>query len=175
MKKTKVEMNKPVYLGMVILDISKTLMYEFWYDYIIPKYSDRVQLCYMDTNNFVIYIIPEDFYKGIANNVERWFHTSNYDENDEIPLPRGMNKNVIGLFKDELGGKFMKVFVGVRQKIWADLMDDNSEKKNAKGTKKCVIKRALMAENYIDCLFNNKIILKSQQVFRSDKCIHCRN
>ena len=175
MKKTEIEMNKPVYLGMVILDISKTFMYEFWYDYIIPKYSDRVQLCYMDTNSFVIYIITEDFYKGIANNVERWFHTSNYDENDEIPLPRGMNKNVIGLFKDELGGKFMKVFVGVRQKIWADLMDDNSKKKNAKWTKTCVIKRALMAENYIDCLFNNKIILKSQQVFRSDKCIHCRN
>ena len=114
MKKTEIEMNKPVDLGMVILDISKTFMYEFWYDYIIPKYSDRVQLCYMDTNSFVIYIITEDFYKGIANNVERWFHTSNYDENDEIPLPRGMNKNVIGLFKDELGGKFMKVFVGVR-------------------------------------------------------------
>ena len=114
MKKTKVEMNKPVYLGMVILDISKTLMYEFWYDYIIPKYGDRVQLCYMDTNSFVIHIITEDFYKDIANNIERWFDTSNYDENDERPLPRGMNKKVIRLFKDELGGKFMKVFVGVR-------------------------------------------------------------
>ena len=114
MKKTKVEMNKPVYLGMAILDISKTLMYEFWYDYIIPKYGDRVQLCYMDTNSFVIHIITEDFYKDIANTVERWFDTSNYDENDERPLPRGMNKKVIGLFKDELGGKFMKVFVGVR-------------------------------------------------------------
>ena len=114
MKKTKVEMNKPVYLGMAILDISKTLMYEFWYDYIIPKYGDRVQLCYMDTNSFVIHIITEDFYKDIANNIERWFDTSNYDENDERPLPRGMNKKVIRLFKDELGGKFMKVFVGVR-------------------------------------------------------------
>ena len=91
MKKTKVEMNKPVYLGMAILDISKTLMYEFWYDYIIPKYGDRVQLCYMDTNSFVIHIITEDFYKDIANNVEIWFDTSNYDENDERPLPRGMN------------------------------------------------------------------------------------
>ena len=114
MKKTKVEMNKPVYLGMAILDISKTLMYEFWYDYIIPKYGDRVQLCYMDTNSFVIHIITEDFYKDIANNIERWFDTSNYDENDERPLPRGMNKKVIRLFKDELGEKFMKVFVGVR-------------------------------------------------------------
>ena len=107
-------MNKPVYLGMAILDISKTLMYEFWYDYIIPKYGDRVKLCYMDTNSFVIHIITEDFYKDIANNVERWFDTSNYDENDERPLPRGMNKKVIRLFKNELGGKFMKVFVGVR-------------------------------------------------------------
>ena len=114
MKKTKVEMNKPVYLGMAILDISKTLMYEFWYDYIILKYGDRVQLCYMDTNSFVIHIITEDFYKDIANNIERWFDTSNYDENDERPLPRGMNKKVIRLFKDELGEKFMKVFVRVR-------------------------------------------------------------
>ena len=91
MKKTKLEMNKPVHLGMAILDISKTLMYKFCYDYIIPKYGDRVQLCYMDTNSFVIHIITEDFYKDIANNVEIWFDTSNYDENDERPLPRGMN------------------------------------------------------------------------------------
>ena len=82
MKKTKVKMNKPVYLGMSILDISKTLMYEFWYDYIKRKYGDRAKLCYMDTDSFVIHIITEDFYEDIANDVERWFDTPNYDEND---------------------------------------------------------------------------------------------
>ena len=102
MKKTEVKMNKPIYLGMSILDISKTLMYEFWYDYVKPKYGDRAKLWYMDTDSFIIYIETEDFYKDIANDVERWFDTSNYDENDERPLPIRENKNVIGLFKDEL-------------------------------------------------------------------------
>ena len=79
MKKTKVKMNKPVYLGMSILDISKTLMYEHWYDYIKTKYGDRGKLCYMDTSSFIIHIIAEDFYQEIANDVEKWFDTSNYD------------------------------------------------------------------------------------------------
>ena len=99
-------MNKAVYLGMSILDISKTLMYKFWYDYIKPKYEDRAKLCYTDTDSFIIHIITEDFFVHISDDVERWFHTSNYDdENDKKPLPIGKNKKVIGLFKDELGGK----------------------------------------------------------------------
>ena len=168
MKKTKVKMNKPVYLGMSILDISKTLMYEFWYDYIKPKYQDRAKLCYMDTDSFVIHIITEDFYKDIANDVEKkkWFDTSNYDNNR--PLPTGKSKKVIGLFKDELGGKIMIEFVGLRAKTYAYLMDEDTEHKKAKGTKKCLIKRELMFKNYKDGLFNNKIILKSQQRFKSD-------
>ena len=80
-------MNKPLYLGMSILDISKTLMQEFWYDYIKPKYQDKAKLCYIDTDSFIIYVKTEDFYKDIANDVEKWFDTSNYDENDKIPLP----------------------------------------------------------------------------------------
>ena len=78
MKKTEVKMNKPIYLGQAILDISKILMYEFWYDYIKPKYGDKARLCYMDTDSLIIYIETEDFYKGIANNVEERFDTSNY-------------------------------------------------------------------------------------------------
>ena len=107
-KKTKVRMNKPVYLGMSILDISKTLMYEFWCDYIKPKYGDRAKLCYTDTESFVIHIVTEYFYEDIADNVDSWFDTSNYDENDKRPLPIGKNKRVIGLFKDQLGRKIMK-------------------------------------------------------------------
>ena len=160
MKKTKVKMNKPIYLGMSILDISKTLMYEFWYDYIKPKYQDKAKLCYMDTDSFAIYIKTEDFYEDIAGDVERWFDTSNYDENDKRPLPIGKNKKVCGFFKDELGGKIMKEFVALRAKTYAYLMDDDSEHKKAKGTKKCVIKRRLMFENYTDCLFNDKTRLK---------------
>ena len=93
MRKVEVKVNKPIYLGQAILDITKTLMYEFWYDYIKPKYGDKARLCYMDRDSFVIHIKTEDFYKDIAGNVERWFDTSNYDEKDErIPLPTGKNK-----------------------------------------------------------------------------------
>ena len=108
MKKTWVKMIKPLYLGMSILDISKMLMYEFWYDYIKPKYKDKAKLCYMDTDSFVINIFTEDIFEDINNDVERWFDTFNYDENDERPLSMGMNKKVIGVFKDELGEKIMK-------------------------------------------------------------------
>ena len=77
MKKIKVKMNKPINLGMSILDLSKTLMYEFWYDYIKPKYQDRAKICYMDTDSFSIHIKTEDFYKDIANDAEKWFFTFN--------------------------------------------------------------------------------------------------
>ena len=79
MNKTRVKMNKPLYLGMSLLDISKTLLYEFWYEYTNSKYEDRVKLCYTDTDSFIIYIKIEDFFEDISNDVEGWFDTSNYD------------------------------------------------------------------------------------------------
>ena len=109
MIKTKVKMNKPIYLGLSILEISKILMYEFWYDYMKPKYDNNVKLCYMDTDSFIVDIKTNDFYKDIANDVENRFDTSNYEVNR--PLPMGKNKNVIGLMKDELGGKIITEFV----------------------------------------------------------------
>ena len=90
MKKTKVKMNKPVYLGLSILELSQTLMYRFWYDYMKPKYGDHVKLCYMDTDSFIMYIKTEDFYKDIAYDVEKRFDTSNYEINR--PLPIGKKK-----------------------------------------------------------------------------------
>ena len=132
MKKTKVKMNKPVYLGMSILDISKTLMYKFWYDYIKPKYGDRAKLCYTDTDSFVIHILTEDFFEDISNDVERWFDTSKYDENDKRLLPMGKNKKVPSLFKDELGGKVIGEAVALRAKTYAYLIDgyDDDYEKN---------------------------------------------
>ena len=168
MKKVKVKMNKPIYLGQAILDISKTLMYEFWYDYIKPKYEDKARLCYMDTDSFIMHIKTEDFYKDIANDVERLFDTSNYDKKDNRPLPIGKNKKVIGLFKDELGGKIMIEFCALRAKAYAYRLDDDTEKKKAKGTKKCIVKREITFKNYMDSLFNDEVIIRSQQRFRSD-------
>ena len=169
MKKARVKMTKSLYLGMSILDVSKILLYEFWYDYIKQKYGDKANLCYTDTDSFIIYIMTEDFFEDVSNDVEKWYDTSNYDENDKRPLPIGKNKKVIGLFKDELGGRIMKEFCALRAKTYSYLMDDNSEVKKSKGTKKCIIKRELMFENCKGCLFNDKIILKSQQRFKSDR------
>ena len=154
-------MNKPLYLGMSILDISKTLMYKFWYDYFKPKYGDRAKLCYTDTDSFIIYIKTEDFFEDISNDVEKWFDTSNYDKNDKRPLPIGKNKKIPGLFKDELGGKIIIEAVAIRPKTYAYLTDDCIEHKKAKGTKKCIIKRESMFENYTDCLLNNKNVYRS--------------
>ena len=130
----------------------------------------------MDTDSFIIHIITKDFYKDIDNDVGRWFDTSNYDENDKRLLPAGMNKNAIVLFKDELGGKIMKEFCAIRAKTYAYLIngynnDDYDKEKikneKAKELKKSLIKRKTKFENYTDCLFNDKIILKSQQRFKS--------
>ena len=109
MKKMKVKLNNPVYLGLSISEISETLIYEFWYDYMKPKYGDNLKLCYMDTNSFIMHIKTEDFYKDIANDVEKRFDTSNYE--CDRPLPTGKNEKVIWLMKDELGGKIMTEFV----------------------------------------------------------------
>ena len=136
MKKTKVKMNKLIYLGMSTLDINKTLVYEFWYDYIKPKYQDRAKLCYMDIDSFVIHIITENFYKDIASDVEKWFDTSNFNKDDKRPRPIGKNMKIIVFFKDELREKIMKEFIGLRAKTYAYLMVDDSEHKKAKGTKK---------------------------------------
>ena len=120
----------------------------------------------MDSDSFIIQIKTEDFYGDIADDVEKWFDTSNYDENDQKPLPIGKNKKIIGLFKDEFGGKIMIEFIGLRAKAYAYLIDADNEHKKAKGTKNCIIKLSLMFKNYKDCLLNDKIILQSQQRFK---------
>ena len=97
-------MNKPVYFGMSMLDISKTLMYKFCYDYIKPNYQDNARLCYMDTDSFIVYFKTKNVYEDFANDVEKWYDTSNYSENYKRPPPGGINKEVLGLMKDELGG-----------------------------------------------------------------------
>ena len=167
MNKTRVKMNKPIYLGLLILDISKILIYEFWYDYMKPKYGNDMKLCYMDTDSFVMNIKTNDFYKDISNDVECKFDTSSYEVNR--PLPMGKNKKVIGLMKDEFGGKIIKEFVTLRPKNYSYLTDDGKEDKKAKGTTKCVIKRMIKFNDYKNCLFKDEVTSKSQQRFISKK------
>ena len=167
MKNTKVKMSKPIYLGLSILEISKILMYEFWYDYMKPKYGNKVKLCYMDTDSFIMNIKTNAFYEDFINDVENRFDTSNYEVNR--PLPTGKNKKVIGLMKDEQGGKTITEFVTLRPKTYSFLTDDGKENKKAKGTKKCAIKKMIKFNDYKKCLLNDEVILKLQQRFISKK------
>ena len=157
MGKREITMNKPVYLGQAILALSKTLMYEFHYHYMRPKYDSKAKLCHMDTGSFVYEIETEDFYRNIAKDVKKRFDTSGYSKDDNRPLPIGENKKVIGLMKDELGGKIMTEFVALRAKTYAyRKIGKEVEGKRCKGTKKCVVSEGLTFDDYKTCLFDGK-------------------
>ena len=152
MGKIKVVMNKPIYLGQAILDLSKIVMYEFHCDYMVPKYGENLKLCYMDTDSLIYHIETEDFYADIADDISARFNTSSYGDNR--PLPVGLNKKVIGLMKDELGGAIMAEFVALRPKLYSYRKLDGAKDKKCKGIKKCLVKRTLSFGNYENCLFN---------------------
>ena len=141
-------------------------MYEFWYNYVKKKYGDMIKLCYMDTDSLIMNIKTKDFHKDIAQDVEERFDTSNYDV--DRPLPKGKNKKVICLMKDELGGGIITEFVALRPKTYSYMTDEFIEMKKAKGSKKCVIKKMLKFEDYKKCLFDNEPMLKSPQRFKSE-------
>ena len=157
MRKIKIIMKKPVYFGQAILDLSKIVMYEFHYDYMKPKFKDP-QLCYMDTDSLIYEIKTEDFYEDIMHDVEEMFDTSGYHKKDARPLPIGKNKKVIGLMKDELGGKIMTEFVALRPKLYSYRELDGAEDNKCKGIKKYVVKKTLTFEDYKNCLLNLKDI-----------------
>ena len=166
MKKVKVKMNKPIYLWLSILDISKITMYEFWYEIIKSKYGSSAKLCYTDTDSFIINLKTEDFYKDISENVIERFDTSNYIH--DRPLPIGVNKKVLGLIKDKLGGGIITEFVALRPKAHSYKTEDNVVLKKAKGTKKCIINKMLSFNDYKNCLFDNGKVLRSQQRFKRE-------
>ena len=139
MGKIKVVMNKPVYLGQAILDLSKIVMYEFHYDYMITKYGHRLKLCYMDMDSLVYHIKTEGFYTDIADDVPAKFDTSGYCPNR--PLPLGLNKKVIGLMKDELRGAIMTEFMALRPKLYSYKKIDGLEDKNAKESRNALSRK----------------------------------
>ena len=170
MGKIKVVINKPVYLSQAILDLSKIVMYEFHYDYMVPKYGlEKLKLCYMDTDSLVYDIKTEDFYEDMANDVEARFDTSGYSKTDFRLLLIGLNKKFIGLMKDELGAKIMTEFVALRPKLYSYEKLDGSEDKKCKGIKKCIVKKTLTFEDYKACLFNDSTEYRSQLMFISAK------
>ena len=167
MKKTSLTMNKPVYLGMCILELSKTVMFDFHYKYIKPKYGNKAKLLFTDTDSFLYEIETEDFYKDISGDVKDKFDTSEYPENHPSGIPTGINKKVLGMFKDEAAGKIIKEFVGLRAKLYSYKMDEGKENKKCKGVKKQVVEENITHEDYKTCLLSGKEILRKQNILRS--------
>ena len=167
MKKTSLTMNKPVYLGMCILDLSKTIMYDFHYNYIKPKYGEKAKLLFTDTDSFMYEIETEDFYKDISGDVKDRFDTSDYPENHPSGIPTGINNKVLGMFKDEAAGKRIKEFVGLRAKLYSFIMEDGKENKRCKGVKKQVVENSITHEDYKTCLRTGKEQLRKQNILRS--------
>ena len=167
MKKMSLTMNKPVYLGMCILDLSKTIMYDFHYQYIKPKYGAKAKLLFTDTDSLMYEIETEDFYKDISKDVKDRFDTSDYPENHPSGIPTGINKKVLGMFKDEAAGKRIKEFVGLRAKLYSFIMEDGKENKRCKGVKKQVVENSITHEDYKTCLRTGKEQLRKQNIIRS--------
>ena len=169
MKRTKLTFNKPVYCGMAILDISKSLMYDFHYGYILPKYGKNQKLLFTDTDSLCYEIQTEDFFKDISGDVEKGFDTSNFPKDHPSEIPVGKNKKVPGMMKDEAGGRIIEEFVGLRAKLYSYRMFEGKEEKKCKGIKKSVVRKDTSHEDYKECLFSKKPQMRKMNVIRSYK------
>ena len=168
MKKTEVYFNKPVYVGQAILDLSKTLMFDFHYNYIKDKYASKAQLLFTDTDSLMYQIETKDFYKDIEEDVETKFDTSDYPANHPSGIPTGLNKKVIGMFKDEVAGKQITHFIGLRPKLYSFKIEEGKNVKKCKGIKKSVVSKGITFEHYFDCLFTGEKQMRSMKIIRSN-------
>ena len=167
MKNTRLVFNKPVYLGMCIVDLSKTLMYDFHYNYIKQKYGDKAKLIFTDTDSLMYEIQTKDFYKGINADVKHRFDTSDYPSNHPSGMPSGFNKKVLGMFKDEVGGKVIDDFVELRANFYSYKMFEGEGSKKCKGIKKkSVVKKSITHEDYEKCLFTGKDVIGMRSTLR---------
>ena len=167
MKKTEVYFYKPIYVGQAILDLSKTLMFDFHYNFIRKKYGNKAELLFTDTDSLMYLIQKDDFYSDIKHNIRKKFDTSDYPENHPSGIKTGVNKKVIGKFKDEVGGKQITHFVGLRPKLYTFKVEEKGETRKAKGVKKNVIKKSLSFEDYKKCLFTKDELMKEMNIIRS--------
>jgi hypothetical protein len=166
MGRTKLKYDKPIYLGMSILDVSKNLMYDFHYDYIKEKYGVDAKLLFTDTDSLMYEIETEDFYEDIKDDIHTMFDTSNFPK--EHPLFSIENMKVIGKFKDEAGGGIIVEFAGLRAKLYSFRCEEKEgDRKRCKGVKKSVVEKDIEHENYVRCLFSGEKVSKKMTVFRS--------
>lgn len=163
-KKTVVYYNKPVYVGFSILEIAKTVMYNFFYNFLKKKYNDNVKLLYTDTDSLILEIYTENFYQDIKNNLE-FFDTSNYSPQNIHNMPR--NESVVGKFKDEYKGILIRSFLGIAAKTYCVISDNDTVVKKCKGVQKNVVKNNLNENDYISVIDNNSVVRCKMFVFRS--------
>ena len=168
MKKTEVYFNKPVYVGQAILDLSKTLMFNFHYNYIQKKYKDRAELLFTDTDSLMYQIYTDDFYKDTSHDIETKFDTSDYPPVHPSGIKTGVNKKVIGMFKDEVAGKQITYFVGLRPKLYSFKIEESKEVLKCKGINKNVVKKGIEFEDYVQCLFSGEKQMRSMKIIRSE-------
>ena len=168
MKKTQVYFNKPVYVGQAILDLSKTLMFDFHYKYIREKYENKAELLFTDTDSLMYHIHTDDFYKDISVDIKTKFDTSDYPSNHPSGILTGVNKKVIGMFKDEVAGKQITHFVGLRPKLYSFKVEEDKTTKKCKGIKKNVVKKSMGFDDYVQCLFSGKKQMRSMKIIRSE-------
>ena len=142
-------------------------MYDFHYNYIKQKYGDKAKLLFTDTDSLMYEIQTEDFYKDISSDVKHTFDTSDYPPDHPSGIPSEFNKKVLGMFKDEVGGKVIDELVGLRAKLYSYKMFEGEESKNAKELKKWVVKKSIAHEHYKKCLFTGKEQLQKMNVIRS--------
>ena len=166
MKRIKLVYNKPIYLGMCILDLSKTLMYDFHYNYINKKYAEKAVLLYTDTDSLIYQIETKDFYADIAPDVISKFYTSNFHQAHPSGLYTEVNKKKLGMMKEENAGQQIEEFVGLRAKLYSYKMAGEDHKK-CKGIKKSVVKKTITHEDYKACLFTKREQLRKMNVIRS--------
>ena len=169
MLKTEVYFNKPVYVGQAILDLSKTLMFNFHYTYIKKKYKNKAELLFTDTDSLMYEIKTKDFYLDICPDVRDKFDTSDYPLIHPSGIITGVNKKVIGMFKDEVAGKQITHFVGLRPKLYSFRIEEDREVKKCKGVKKNIIKKKLDFDDYVKCLFSGEKEMRSMKIIRSEK------
>lgn len=165
MNPTSIFFNKPIYLGLCVLDISKVLMYSFHYDQIKKDFDRDVTLLYTDTDSFIYEIACDDFYQYMNNN-NSMFDTSAYPPSNKFNI-KPANKGVVGLFKDELHGEIMTGFVGLRSKMYAVRTKNGDAMKKAKGVKKNVLKNTITFDHFVHCLYDKRLVHRTQNMIRS--------
>ena len=168
MKKTEVYFNKPIFVGQAILDISKTLMFDFHYNYIRKKYNNKAELLFTDTDKLMYLIQTDDFYHDIKKDVKKKFDTSGYPDIHPSGIKTGVNEMEIGKFKDETGGKQITHFVGLRPKLYSYKVEEEGEIRKAKDVKKNVVEKSLTFEDYKKCLLSEEDLMKEMNVIRSE-------